>query len=144
MKNYIIRKLGGYPTIDDAIDAVRDGNHAEEKHRILTLAVKKLFNTIHADDILRVAEDGRWVYMGKFLSEDEKKMLMRDASNFIDSKLWNILQTDVRYQSNRKMYISGKNEDDLIAGKLWLLTLDAFNTRLKSMRQGSAIFNKQG
>lgn len=142
LRLWIIEKLGGYPDIDSAIDAIRD-KQAAEKYRILTLAVKKLFNTIDADDILRVADTGEWTYKGRVLSKGERDMLIAEATQFQSMKLWDVLQDDIRYQANRKMFILSRNEVDMIAGKLWYFTLDAIKTRLESMKKGSAIFNSK-
>jgi hypothetical protein len=140
LRLWIIRKLGGYPDINSAIDGIREVDY-QEKYRILTLAVKKLFNTIGADDILRVHETGQWMFKGKALSKGEQDLLAAEATQFLNTKLWEILQADVKYQANRKMFILAKSEIDLIAGKLWEYTLDAFTTRLESMKSGSALFN---
>lgn len=140
MRKWLIEKLGGYPDIDSAIEAIRDKN-LEEKYTILTLAVKKLFNTIGPDDILKQTKRGEWMYRGKLLSESDKNLLMAEAMQLSEMKLWGVLQDDVKWQANRKMFILGKTSEDLTAGKLWQYTLDALNTRIKSLIGGSGMFN---
>jgi len=139
MKNWIINKLGGYPTISDAINAIRDQKY---KHQILTLAVRKLFYTISDEDMLR-EENGTWFYKGKALNEADKQQLMGEATTFINSKLWKILYNDIVYQAGKKMFIHSTNDFDLIGGKLALFNLDVLKTRLKSMEKGLGLFNKK-
>jgi len=142
MKKWLIEKLGGfteqgYLTIADAIN---DIENSEDKHKILTLAVKKLYNTISKDDIL-TDKNGTWYFKEKPVNDDIRRLLIAEADNFRNSKLWSILQNDIKYQSNKKMYVDSQSVDDLIAGKLWLLTLDTFKTRLNSLQKGSGKFN---
>jgi len=77
----------------------------------------------------------------KAIKYNYAKTLIVEAENFKNSKLWSILQDDIKYQSNKKMYTNSVNVDDLIAGKLWLLTLDILKTRLNSLHKGSGKFN---
>ena len=140
MRTWLIKKLGGLPDIDSAIEAIRE-KESKERYQILTLAVKRLFNTIGPEDILKVHESGQWMFAGKEMSKGQKDMLVSEAKIFIESALWKILQADIQYQANRKMFVQGKDEQDMIAGKLWLYTIDAMNTRLKSMSLGSGLFN---
>lgn len=137
MKKWLITKLGGYLTITDAIDDIKN---SEDKHKILTLAVKKLYNTISKDDILTEI-NGIWYSKGKPINGEVKKILIAEAENFKNSKLWSILQDDIQYQSSRRMYTNSLDINDMIAGKLWLLTLDTFKTRLNSLQKGSGKFN---
>jgi hypothetical protein len=140
LKNWIVRKLGGFNNIDEFID----GKGVEDKKYVLTLAVKRLFNTIGSEDILKLSDSGQWLFEGKVLNDTDKAILITEATQFLETKLWKIIQKDINWQANRKMFLIGKSEDDLVAGKLWLLTLDAIRTRLQSIRNQSAVFNKTG
>lgn len=142
LRSWLVRSLKGFPSIDDAIDSIREKD-VEAKYRILTLAVKKHFNTISAEDILQEDERGQWFCEGRILTDGEKKLLMAEAVHFLNTRLWKVLEADIKYQANRKMFILGKGTDDLVAGKLWMYTFDCLRTRLKSMDKGSAIFNKK-
>src|SRR3990167_7121662 len=113
----------------------------EDRNEILTVLVKRLFNTIEADDILR-EKNGQWICEGKVISENEKKLLIVEAKQLLNMKLWNVLQNDIKYQANRKMYLHAEDVMQLTAGKLWLYNLDAIKTRLKSISEESGIFNK--
>lgn len=142
MRKWLITKLGGfteqgYLTIEDCLNDIKN---SEDKHKILTLAVKRLYNTISKDDILTQI-DGDMYVKGKIVDTAIRKVLVAEAENFKNSKLWKVLQDDIKYQSNKKMYIDSLCIDDLIAGKLWLLTLDILKTRLNSLQKGSGKFN---
>lgn len=139
-KRWLIETLGGFPTIDDAITAIQEKD-GKEKLTILTLAVRRLYNTIGADDILRENERGEWVSEGKVLSKGVVDLVTAEARAFEGSTLWRVLQRDVQWQSNRRMFILGKTEMDMAVGKLWLYSFDAIRTRLNSIVAGSGKFN---
>lgn len=139
LKHWLIEKLGGFVTIDAALNSIESES---EKRRILTKAVTRLYNTIDHEDILQEdPETGQWKLEGKPLSDGVKNLLIAEAEVFLNSKLWEVLQRDVKYQANRKMYKLAENEMQLAAGKFWIYVLDIFKTRLKSMRSKSASFN---
>lgn len=138
MKKWLIIKLGGYPDIDSLLKVV---DKHEDKNKILTEAVKHLFNTIGLGDILH--EEGKsWVYGNKQLPESQQKLLVAEAKSFLSMRLWRVLQDDIKYQLNNRMFIRSEGEMDLIAGKIGLFILDALKTRLNSLTKESGKFNK--
>lgn len=139
IRKFFVKVCGGFLNAEEAIDSVSE---AKEKYRLLTLATKRFFNTIGPEDILQ--EKGKvWMCEGKPLSDGEKNLLIAETAQFLNSKLWKVLKTDIQYQANRAMFIKGEDKDDLVAGKLLLYTLDVIKTRLKSLEKGSAIYNVQ-
>lgn len=136
-----IRKLGGFPTIEDAIEEIRDKDLVQRKE-ILTLAVKKLFNTIGADDILHVGKEGQWMLEGKAMSKGTQDLLIAEAHGFENSTLWKVFQKDVLYLVNKKLFIHSENDMHVVTAKFWLYTFDTIRTRLKSLAAGSAVYNK--
>lgn len=140
MRRWLIEKLGGYPDVDSALESIED---PKERTKILTLAVKRLYNTIGADDILRLNSKGQWTLEGKVLSEGRVNNLISEATMLLGTDLWKVLQLDIKYRANRKMYTEAKNEDGLTFGKMWLYTLDAIATRLVSLKSKSALYNSK-
>lgn len=140
MREWLIRKLGGFVDAPEAIKAIKD---KEARHKVLTMAVKKLFNTIGSDDILQVVAGGDWLFLGKPLSDAKKHILQVEAQTFLTSELWKVLVADVSYQANKKMFLEATDDIHLIAGKLWLYNIDAFKTRMKSLSEGKGTFNQK-
>jgi len=127
---WLSKKLVRFISVDDFIEHVRNRGSLKEKHQILTQAVKRLFNTISADDILKETEQGM-MFEGKVLVKAEADAIREHAVVFRDSKLYKILIKDIKYQANRRMFIDSKTEMDMIAGKLILFNEDIIKTRLK-------------
>lgn len=98
------------------------------KRYTLNKAVAELYNTISADDIL-----DSWTVGGKVLSGQEIQMIKSEAEYLLKSRLWRVLQADIKYKANKAMYEKAKSELDITAGKLWVWTLDAINTKLKDI-----------
>lgn len=138
LKNFLIKKLGGFIDLDDALDSVTSA----QRRYILTLTTKRLFNTIGADDILKMNEVGNWMVEGKEISEVEKNHLISEATILLNSRLWKVLNLDIKYQANRKMFILGGDDLQISAGKLWLLSLDVLKQRLENMRSENGNFGK--
>ncbi len=137
MKNWVIRKLGGYYDQESFLASLDPSTRDE----ILTQAVKKLFNTLDADDILREGENGQWFLEDKPLATAQQQLLAAEATQFLSTKLWPVLCADVKYQANKQMYLLAEDKVQITAGKLWQFTLDCFKTRLESLSKGRAIFN---
>ena len=133
--------LGGFDSIDGALRHI-ESKDMREREKILTAAVRRLYNTISHEDILRVRMDGEWMFMGKVLSEGIRKQVIADASTFENSKLWQILKADIKYQANKKAFLQATDIMQLTAGKLWMYTIDCMITRVESLAKESAIFNK--
>ena len=109
------------------------GMEMKEKHAILTMAVRRLFHAVTADDILR-EENGQWFFQSKAIPDAEMAQLKESASYFLDSKLWKILKADSDYQANKRMFNDSKDVYDMIAGKFILWTADVWKTRLNNMK----------
>lgn len=138
MRNWIIKLLGGYPNIDSLLEVV---HCHEDKHKILTQAVKHSFNTIGDDDILREV-NGKLVVAGRPITEARAKAVIAEAEIFLNSYLWRVLQDDIKYNSNKISFIKSQTEFDMIAGKTWLFALDAIKTRLKGLKDTATRLRK--
>lgn len=119
MKIYIIKKL--LRLLDD-----------KEKHEILTEAVTELYNTISDNDIFKQVGD-KWTYLGKEMNDGQKRQLIIEAKQLKLMRVWNLLQREIKYLSNKKMFEKSLTEHDLIAGKLWLFTLDCFESKINQI-----------
>lgn len=140
IKTKIIKALGGFYSLDDALNTIQE-KELEDRKKILTLAVRRLYNTIGPDDILKEDSLGQWSLEGKVMSDGTKKLLIAEANQLETMTLWKVLQKDVQYQSNRRMFLIGKTETDIIVGKVWLYSFDAIKTRLRSIAKGKGSFN---
>jgi len=134
MRAWIIKRLGGYSSIDEALEAIRTNPDGKERRKVLTFAVKRLYNTISAEDILQHDKtSGQFMFMGKQMSKEEMGIISEQARTFFDSKLWSVLQADLKYQANKRMYTESIDTLGIEAGKLFTYCIDVINTRLKKL-----------
>lgn len=134
MRERIIRALGGYASLDEAIGAMRLEKNSEQRRTLLTMAVRRLFNTVGPEDILKTDKtSGQWTYAGKPVSKEEQAVLQEQARGMLDSRLWKVLQTDLKYQANKRMYTESVDVSDIVAGKLLAFYIDIIHTRLKKL-----------
>lgn len=138
LRHLLIEKLGGYIDAEDAIENVES---LEERKKLLTMAVRRLFSTVGPDDILKELQDGSWRFMNTTLQEPERNQIINEAKMFSESRLWRVLKADVRWQANRRTFTMAKDELDFVAGKLWQYTFDCIDTRLSNLARKSGMFN---
>lgn len=138
MRKWLISLLGGYPDARSALLSITDEG---EKHEILSQAVSHLFNVITKDDILRVNEYGQWTYQGKILSAERSKLISAEADMFLRSELWKILNLDISYIANKKMFIDALRHHDVVWGKISVYNLDILRTRLEQLKAGKGSFS---
>ena len=120
--------------IRQAIKWLKEIDDQDLKREILTLAVKKLYNAISADDILRQQPDGTWLFQGKPLTGVEVAQLKEEANYLLGMRLWRVIKWDIRWQLAKKMFEEAKVKDDLIWGQLLIYLDDIIRTRLQKMK----------
>lgn len=123
-KLFIIRK---------AIDWLREIDDADLKRAILTESVKKLYNAISADDILKQNTDGSFMFKGRPLTQAETTQLREEAALLKRMRIWIVLRTDIKYQLGKKMFEEAKVKDDIVWGQLLTFLNDIIKTRLEKM-----------
>ncbi len=103
---------------------------AEERQRILSLAIEQVFNT-GKSDILK-SEAGVWYFQGRKLAPQQVNALRAEAEAIQNMRLYQVLDTDTRYQGTKKM-----NEaitlPQLESAKLLIWIADIWKTRLNQL-----------
>ena len=117
-----------------AIKFLKEIDDADLKREILTEAVKKLYNTIEADDILRQQPDGTWLFQGRPLIGVEVAQLKEEANYLLRMKLWRVIKWDIKYQLGKKMFEEAKVKDDLVWGQLLTYLDDIIRSRIQHMK----------
>jgi len=120
-----------------ALWAIKQSKYADEKTKnmILTEAVKHLFNTVSADDILKENPDGTIRFEDRTLSQTYRKDLREQAKLLPDLLLWKVLQADIKYQLNKKMYEESLITQDVMWGKLIMWYNDIIRTRIERLKK---------
>lgn len=128
LRSLFIHKLGGYVDLDDAMRGLK----REDREYILTNAVARLFNTVGPDDVLSFT-NGFAQFKGKKLQEEEFKLIQEEAKAFYKTTLWNVLENDIKFEANKRMFLQSQDVVDITAGKLFLFTLKIISGRLKKL-----------
>ena len=127
-RSFVIQRLGGYSDIDSAIAAIQK---RDDKDKILTNAVERLFNTVSERDILR-QENGVWVFGARNLTDVEYGTIREQAKAFQSSLLFRIFEADVKYHCNKKMR-EAQNLEQLESAKMLEFIFDIWKSRLKKI-----------
>lgn len=102
------------------------------RNYVLSVNVAHLFNTIGKDDILE--QIGTTWYIGeRELGREEMKKIVAEALVLKHSMLWKVINNDIRYQANLRMFEESKDLGDLTMGKSWLWVLDCIKTRINEL-----------
>ncbi len=104
MREYIIKKLGGFASVNDAIDSIKD-KETDEQRRILTLAVSDLYNVVSADDLLRKTNEGM-KFGDREITPEEYRAISQTAQGFMKSTLFKVVDKDIRHLSNQSLHAS--------------------------------------
>jgi len=105
------------------------------KKIILQEAIKKLFCTIDADDVLKENLDGTINFDGKILDSSFRKELRTQAETIDKMFLWKILRKDIEYQLRRKMFEEARVDGDMVWGQLTTWLYDVMKTRIDRFRK---------
>lgn len=124
IKTWCIRQLGGYATIEEALEAA--------PQKTLNKAVARLFCYVTKDDILTISGT-RVFYKNNELTEGEVKALCEEAMYFSKTHLFKMLQEEMKYQATKKMYLESQTIHDLTWGKLLLYTSDILKSKINDL-----------
>lgn len=103
------------------------------RHFVLTEAVKHLFNTVSAEDLLKFNIDGTIQFEDKVLPASYKKDLQEQAKLLPSLFLWKVLKKDIQYQLRKKMFEQTSVSQDLLWGKLITFYDDIIRTRIETL-----------
>lgn len=124
--------IGGFKTFEEAIEHVRNLNDVAKKREVLTLATKRLYNTISFEDILKQNEDGSWMAQGKPLTHLEVKALKSEAQSIQSTRLWKLLDSELKFHCNQRVR-AARTLEEVDVAKAIEFTFDILKTRLKQM-----------
>ena len=114
------------------LEALKGQTDEQSKRQILAEAVKHLWHSVTAEDILR--NDGKgWMFEGLPVTETEFASIREEALRFTSMRLWKVLKKDIRYQIGKKMFEQAAHPDDVVWGRLLVFLNDCVSTRLQSL-----------
>lgn len=129
MRRLLIHILGGFYSIEEAIEAIET---TDDKHHILTKAVSDVFNTIGENDVLQFKK-GNWYYQGRILEEEEVHTIRTEAKTFRKYRIYEVLDNEIKYHAHRNMFYKSQNVDDIMASKMVEYVWDIIKTKLKQL-----------
>jgi len=124
MRKWLIEKLGGFSSVEQALDT------AKGRNMVLTEVVRDSFNTIGKDDIFRLNDKGLYTFMGKELTPVQVDGIRKEIEVFKLMFLYKILDAECKYQANKMMFETATTEIHLASGKLLIYLWDIIKTKL--------------
>ena len=104
------------------------------KTKIANYILKHLFNTITANDILVYdLNDKTFQVADKVLPAGDKQDIISGARSIKNMYVWQMINKDMKYQSNKLIYEKSENTDDILFGKAILYSLDVIDKKLKNL-----------
>lgn len=103
------------------------------RKKLINLLVKRLFNGLTEDDVLKVRGKNVILYKGFKLKPEKIESIKVDAKTFRDSVIWKLLSDDMKYVANKRMFEVSESMDDMMAGKMVLYTIDLINKKLDNL-----------
>ena len=119
MKKFIIRKLLEFLS-------------KNERELVLTELVKKHFNTIGKEDILK-RNGSSWSFEDRELDESEKDLIIAESKYILKTTTWKILEKEIMWRANKEMYLHSTDTLGLTMGKSWQYVFDVLKSKLKDI-----------
>lgn len=94
--------------------------------------VEDVFNTVTADEILRIKAPNVWEHKGSNLTEGQVNALRQEAEIFKNSGLWKVLRSELLWLA-RAGYSRSIGESDLVAVKVLELFVKTIDEKLERM-----------
>lgn len=114
--------------------------HILQKH-LARFLIDDVFNTVSEDDVLRIERSGTptkpdvWHYKNNALTQAQVNLLKSQAASFVQSELWVILSSELRWHALQRGLVKSQTAEDIVASKLLLYLVDVIDSKLKSMSQ---------
>lgn len=118
----------------------KNETHILQKH-LARFLIDDVFNTITEDDVLRIERSGTptkadvWHYKGAALTQAQVNLLKKQSASFVESELWKILNSELRWHALQKGLVKSQTAEDIIASKVLVYLVDVIDSKLKSMSQ---------
>lgn len=104
------------------------------KRKLLNLSLKRLYNTVEADDILKLKK-GQFFLKGKLLPEQDVKNLIEEAKMLEEMFLWKILTDFIKGTANEAMYNKSACDDDIVFPKALLKAVEIQKDLVKTIKK---------
>lgn len=104
------------------------------------LLVKKLFKAITAEDVLRMqyvpkTMKPKITFQDKTIEPERMIKLIEDAEAFESSFLWKLLENNIRYSAQEKMFPQSNVDNDLLFGKAMLYNLQVIKNTIEKIKE---------
>src|SRR3990167_10119432 len=105
----------------------------ELQKRLINWLVKDLFNSIDENDILAFGKRGGVYLKGKKLDIESVMIIKEEADKFSNSTIWKLIEKQVKFAANLRMYNKSLSPEDMIAGKMALFVLKTIRETLNRL-----------
>lgn len=102
------------------------------KQKLLNYITRHLFKFITAEEFLRM-DAGKLIIGNHILTNEEKAGVIADAQAIKNTKLWSLLLKEMQYVAQKRMYFESSSEDDILAGKMTLWTIDIMDKKINNL-----------
>ena len=103
------------------------------KTALINFIAKHLFKLVTESDFLRIDNNAQVSFRGKLLNSIEREAIVVEAKNLHANEMWKLLQNEMVYVANKKMFYDSSTTDDILAGKMVLWTLDVMQKKIDKL-----------
>lgn len=105
------------------------------RKKTINFLVHHLFVGITSEDILQVGKNGSIIYKGQVLDKASKEIIVSQAQQLDDMLLWKILNDEMVYRAEEKMFRKSTDYDGMMFGKATLLMVEEQSKRIKFLKK---------
>lgn len=111
------------------------------KRKLITYLTKALLPIVEPEDIIAFSKGNVFINKEQ-ITEDELGRLRAEAIMFMDSRLYNLINSYFSDLVRRKMFIEGTDITDLVFGKSILYALSVQNTICNNIKNAKNVEKK--
>lgn len=105
------------------------------RKKTINFIVRNLFKGFTEEDILQMDSKGGIIYKTQILDKRSKEIIASQAGQIDDMLLWKILNDELRYRAEEKMFTKSESYDGMMFGKAVLYVIGIQKKRIKQLKK---------
>jgi len=104
------------------------------RKKAVNFIVRNLFKGLTEEDILQTTKTNGIIYKGSVLDRESKELIASQAKIIDDMFLWQILNDEMTFRAQEKMFSESESFEGMLFGKVMLYIIETQRNRIKHLK----------